>query len=166
MSERRSRTWLVAEVLLLMIPISILLLLGLSAFLVFYYGFSFGSSAPYTICLLVLGACALSVVCLWRIVFCRYGGGVAGLRRLPFVWWAGAVLGALITVAALASSFLVPPSPPYSALAEVRGLFDILVFGFPLIVPLVHLGCEALFGESNKSAEGNGVAQHASVASA
>lgn len=137
MTAQRSRALLLGEMVVLMIPLSLLLaLVFIFSLPQFRYSIA---RAP----IVVLATSMFSVVCLWRIGFCFLSGGAAALRALSFTWWSGAVLGAFIALAALASQ-LAPASPPYSAWAEFRERFDHLTLGLPLIAPLLHLGYEAL----------------------
>lgn len=128
-----------AEVLLLMLPASILLALAVSLALPTMFRYPLTEASD-----IAVGASVVSVVCLWRMVFRFYSGGAAGLRALSFAWWSGAVLGAFIATGALAS-WLAPKSPPYSYWGEFRERFDLLALGLPLLAPLVHFGFEALF---------------------
>ena len=132
---------------MLLIPISLVMFLVsfLALISIFQDPGDYPSDTAFT-------ASVLLIVCLWRIVLRFDNWGGAGLRELSSGWWSGAVLGAFIAVAALISG-VAPPSPRYSAWGEFRMRFDLLALGLPLIVPLAHLGCEALFRASSDLAK-------------
>jgi hypothetical protein len=89
--------------------------------------------------LLGLTAVALGAVAVWRIAIGFLQGGAAKLHALSFFWWSGALLGVLVGLLALLS-LLSPDAERFSALGDG---FCVLVFGLLLVLPFLHLGCEA-----------------------
>jgi hypothetical protein len=136
-STERSRGLLEAEVLLLMVPLCILLSIvsGLAMLEIFQ-----PYQRPQKICLVLS---VFSVVCLWRLVIRFFSKGGSGLRKVSRYWWAGAGFGSVIAIAACVS-WLAPASPEYTPWAEFREDFNRLALGLPLLVPFVHLTCEAM----------------------
>jgi hypothetical protein len=83
----------------------------------------------------------------WRIFFAFMLGGAERARAVGRITWGLAVVGAALSLVALARWMINPES-----------LFETLFgFGFYFLVPFIHLGAEALFRNgANKALQGDG----------
>lgn len=79
----------------------------------------------------------------WVLIVSFMYTGRSGLRRRSVVWWLISLAGACVVGVALVSAFLVPQSPPYSDMWNVRASLNLFIAGAPLLLPLGHLFLES-----------------------
>jgi hypothetical protein len=137
MTQGTSKILMAVEALLLVAPVTLLFLIGVSDWFFSILEFSVGWQAR----LFVLLIASSSLVAGWWLMvqFWRHGSG--RLVTVPkYVW-------ALLTLAALAvvvTSLLVFASSIFASLKPRFEDFAILIFGLPLLIPLAHLVIERL----------------------
>lgn len=145
MLEKCDRFLLIAEAILIALPITLM------AFLWYYmYAhvlFEPAMFAVHRIADIALGMPALmsllAIFSGWRLFVVFLLGGASRLRRQTWGWWAILAAGVLLLLGSLLSNAL-PSSPPGSAAASFRNGFDLFLLAAPLLIPLCHLGLERL----------------------
>jgi len=131
---------LIIEYCLIVAPISLLFIIGFYWLLenAFIY-----RSLNNMVALFIGILTAASILAIWRIGYKSLNNKNTNLNNCPYLW----VLifaGALIVLGAVFSSLL-PLSPPYSALSDLRGKIENFILGFPIIIVALHL-----YYETNK----------------
>lgn len=145
MLEKWDRVLLIAEAILIALPITLM------AFLWYYmYArvlFEPAISAAYRTADTALGLPALmsllAILSGWRLFGVFLLGGASRLQRQPWGWWAILAAGVLLLLGSLLSNAL-PSSPLGSAAALFRDNFNYFLLAAPLLIPLCHLGLERL----------------------
>ena len=138
---------LVAEEVVLALPLTGLLALGIAAI----SPAAVDEFWPWVAVDLVTVLAAVSVVAGWWLIVKAVRGGAEALRSTSRGWWIAASLGSLLVPAAVVS-MLLPPSPEYSRAAFFREHLELCILGAPLMVILVHLWAEARFRTSANNA--------------
>lgn len=139
MNREISRRLLIAEALLLVLPISALLVLGLTAMSI-----STGDAWPWRAIDLVTVLAAIATFAGWWLIVKAVRGGAEALRAAHLGWWLVASIGVLLVLAA-GVSMLLPASPEYTPTAHFREHLERCMLGVPLVVVLGHLCAEARF---------------------
>jgi hypothetical protein len=132
MSELNSRVFLATEAIVICLPLTALFIAG-----VLPAQISHSVSVPEreSFVDLVSGLLTLSaLLCLWRLMATFVVRGRAGLRRLSTYWWVLPIASAAVAVQIAAASWAAP-------VIKLSWLIE-LVWGVPLLVPLLHLGVE------------------------
>ncbi len=139
MSQKVSRNLLIAEAIIIALPISIFAIIATVFFV--------NSTRRVIGFALHEWLAVFSVLCLsaifsgWRLFVAYLYGGLPTLRSQNFGWWAMIVVGILILIASLISRFL-PPSPEYSAWDYFRSDLNLFTLALPILVPIGHIAYE------------------------
>ncbi len=152
MSEKISQRILIGELIIIVLPLSLVLffytfLLIFSRLSNFQWSFIVDWNLSYLfdmiLSLFALLAC-VSIVAGLVISqkFLRYGK--AGLDTIGIIWWILSFLGATIAISAKIVPLL-PPSPERSPMYWFRIEFEVFEYGIPVLMPLIHLLDEKYF---------------------
>ena len=125
MSELNSRMYLATEAIVICFPLTALFFLRLLPAQVDHT-----LAFPEPRALMTLAV----LVCLWRLMAAFIARGRAGLRRLSTYWWALPIAGAALAVQVAVDWWSVP--------VIRRSWLSEIVWGLPLLVPLLHLCAE------------------------
>jgi hypothetical protein len=140
MNRKLSQRLLVAEAVVFALPLTALLVLGLTT----VSPDAMDEFWPWFAADLVTVLAAVSVIAGWWLIVKAVRGGAEALRSTSRVWWITALLGSMLVLASVVSALL-PPSPEYSPTAFFREHLERCILGAPLVVILVHLWAEARF---------------------
>jgi len=146
MSEKISRRIYIIELIIIVLPSSLILLYAtlFQISLVFqYFPWSFGVNFANSIMALLACSAVVSGLLISR-VFVQYGS--SEIQKVNPKLWFFSFTGALLPVAAWISKNL-PLSPQYSEMKDFRDIFELFVFGTPMIIPLIHLVLESFVGK-------------------
>jgi len=147
MKRELSRRLLIAEAVLLGLPLTLLLALVTPTM-------SISSQSefwPFGAVDLVTGLASVAVLGGWWLLIKAIRGGAEALRAANRGWWVAASLGAVLVLAAIVSTLL-PFSTEYSSAAIFRQHLEGCILGLPLVVVLAHLWGEARFRKSANNA--------------
>jgi len=138
MTQTTSKILLGLEALLLVVPVTLLFMIGASDLYFSVLGFQEG----WLTRLLVLLIVTMALFAGWWLMvqFWRHGSG--RLLSAPGYVWALVMLAA---VAVVVASVLALASSTFAVLEPLAERLRILLFGLPLLIPLAHLGSERLF---------------------
>jgi hypothetical protein len=143
MNRKLSQRLLVAEAVVLALPLTALMAVGLTT----VSPDAIDEFWPWLAVDLVTVLAAVSVVAGWWLIVKAVRGGAEALRSTSRVWWITASLGSILVLASVVS-ILLPPSSEYSPTAFFREHLERCILGAPLVVILVHLWAEARFRRS------------------
>lgn len=146
-----SRRLLIAEAVVLALPVTALLVLGVT-------GIDFSHQErvwPWRAMDLITVLAAIAALAGWWLIVTAVRGGAEALRSTHRAWWVAASIGVLLIVAAVVSRLL-PASPEYSPAATFREHLQACILGAPLLIVLGHLWAEARF-RKNADAHEKGV---------
>ena len=131
MSKLFSRVYLATEAIVICFPLTVLFVVGV---LPVQIDHSINLLEPDFVDLVSGLVTLAALVCLWRLMAAFLVGGRTGLRRLSTYWWVLPIAGAALAVHIAAGSWAAP--------ATKRSWLNDLVWGLPLLVPLLHLCVE------------------------
>jgi hypothetical protein len=145
MSEKTSRTILIIEAVLIVLPITVMALIESGILIMFMFQF-FGLF--YVVALGILALISLAaIVSGWRLFIAFFRGGANNLQKQHFGWWLALLAGVLVLIGSLVSNIL-PRSPAYSDMWMFRDDFNLFMFASPLLIPLIHLALEKFIRKS------------------
>ena len=132
MSELNSRVYLATEAIVIALPVTLRFVAGV---LPAHVGYAVDFSEREAFVDLVSGVVALgALLCLWRLMAAFVVGGRTALRRLSTYWWVLPIAGAALAVQVGGEAWAAP--------VNARSWVNELVWGLPLLVPLLHLSVE------------------------
>ena len=134
MDVSSSRVTLLADLLFIAAPLSLLLLLGMGVFIPSAISHADLLQRVFAL-LLVVDFCAVVSGWMLAVSFPR------DLRRCSWWWWVLAGSGGVVALAALIAKYA-PASEAHSPVGVFRQEIDMLVLGLPLLIPLFHLALE------------------------
>ena len=140
MSERISQRILIGELVVIVLPLSLLLLIATivqTSATIKYFSLSLYSLYDFFNIIFALIAC-ISLISGYVISQRFLRQGKAGLDLVEAKWWAFAILGAILTIASGFISLL-PHPPQYTAIEVFREAFDLFRLGIPILIPLTHI---------------------------
>jgi hypothetical protein len=143
MSELNSRVFLATEAIVICLPLTALLIVGV---LPAQIGHWVNYPEREAFVDLVSGLLTLSgLLCLWRLIAAFVVDGRTGLRGLSAYWWVLPIASAAVALQVAAASWAAP-------VIKQSWLIE-LVWGMPLLIPLLHLGVERwLTARANQAA--------------
>ena len=139
MSLKISRNLLIAEAIIIALPVSIFATIATVFFV--------NSTRRVIGFTLHDWLAVFSVLCLsaifsgWRLFVAYLRGGLPTLRKQNLGWWAMIIAGTLILIASLISRLL-PPSPEYSTWDYFRSDLNLFALALPILIPIGHLAFE------------------------
>ena len=147
MSEKISRRIFIGELLIIVLPLSLLLLIATPLQVVntieFFRWYHILNS------LFAVAACvAVSAGLLISRTFVKEGS--SELHNFKPVLWIFSFFGVALSLAAGISTLL-PASPEYSAEEMFRNDFELFILGFPMLIPLIHLILERFLRKDIKT---------------
>jgi hypothetical protein len=143
MNRKLSQRLLIAEAVVLALPVTAMLILGITE-----VSFSANEDAwPRMAIDLITVLAALAAFAGWWLIVQAVRGGADALQATHRGWWLAAAIGVLLVIAAVMSMVL-PASPEYTPAATFREHLELCVLGGPLIIVLGHLWAEAWFRKS------------------
>jgi len=132
MSELNSRVHLATEAIVICLPLTVLFIVGVLPARI-DHSINFPERVAFVD--LVSGFVTLAaLLCLWRLMAAFVVRGSTALRQLSTYWWVLPIAGAALAVQIAAASWTAP-------VIKQSWLIE-LVWGLPLLVPLLHLGIE------------------------
>ncbi len=135
MSKRFSKTLLVIEALLLVVPIGVLFTTLLPGAFILLLGPATSRAAS-----LLVFAMGGALIAAARVIAAFWTDPVSGLRRVHVAWWwlcaAGAVISVAGVVAVILKRSIGLPANDFTFALKLA------VFGIPLLVPLAHVVLE------------------------
>ena len=140
MSEKISKRIFIGELVVIVLPLSLLLLIATSQKTYSTIVYSLKHNIAITIIALASCIALLSGLMISK-AFLNYGS--SGLHELKPYQWILSFVGVIIPIASLIS-MLLPPSPPYSSMGMFRDDFHTFILGFPIFIPYIHLILERL----------------------
>ena len=140
MSEKISKRIFIGELVVIVLPLSLLLLIATSLQTYSTIVSSLKNNIAITVLALVSCIALLSGLMISK-TFLNYGS--SGLHELKPYQWILSFVGIIIPIASLIS-MLLPPSPPYSEMDMFREDFHTFILGFPIFIPYIHLILERL----------------------
>ena len=140
MSEKISKRIFIGELVVIVLPLSLLLLIATSHQTYSTIVYSLKHNIAITIIALVSCIALLSGLMISK-TFLNYGS--SGLHELKPYQWILSFVGIIIPIASLIS-MLLPPSLPYSSMGMFRDDFHTFILGFPICIPYIHLILERL----------------------
>lgn len=129
---------LVVEFGLLVIPISLLFVMGLYGLITTAFIFPSIANIIVTIVGLITSS---TIVAMWMLIYKTIIGKNTQIIKEPYLW-SLTLIGVLIAISALTSSYL-PSSLYYSVVWDIRQDFELFVIGLPLIIVALHLYYES-----------------------
>jgi len=141
--EKVDRILLVAEAVLIALPISILALLTA----VMYIRGPFLQPGLLTVNISFGLAILVSLLALfsgWRLFAIFLFRGVKAFLQQAWGWWAILIAGVFVLVSPLLIAKLLSNQPSYSVTTSGAEDFMVFVFALPILVPLCHLTLERL----------------------
>lgn len=141
-----SRKLLVAEAILLAVPLTGLLVLFAPTISIPRKGefWPFGAADLITVIAIV------AVSAGWVLIVKAIRGGGERLRQSHRAWWYAASSGVILVLAAIVS-MLLPAAPEYSPAAMFRDHLNLCILGLPLVITLAHLWVEARSGVDSRT---------------
>lgn len=141
MSEKISKRILIGELIVIVLPSSLLLLIATTTQFSSTFDFSPSLSIWYLYDLannlFALLACTSLISGL--ILSTRFlRQGKAGLDASETKWWNFSIFGGVLAITSAIVSSL-PPPPEYSAEESFRRTFDLFRLGIPIFIPFTHL---------------------------
>ncbi len=139
MSQRASRNLLIAEAVVIALPISIFATIATVLFVI--------STRRATGFVLHDWLAVLAILCLaaifsgWYLFMAFFRGGVSELQQKNVGWWVMIVVGIFILIASVISRLL-PPSPEYSTWEYFRSDLHMFTLALPILIPIGHLAYE------------------------
>ena len=140
MPEKISKRIFIGELVVIVLPLSLLLLIATSLQIYSTIVYSLKHNIAITVIALVSCIALLSGLMISK-TFLNYGS--SGLHGLKPYQWMLSFVGIIIPIASLIS-MLLPPSPPYSEMDMFREDFHTFILGFPIFIPYIHLILERL----------------------
>jgi hypothetical protein len=135
--ENNSKTVLVIEVVLTVLPVTLLFLM----FIVPGYIWNPNEIALNRLSAnIVFAISAAALVCAWFLILIFLSGGRARLRRTLFVWWIFPTLAVFGSVFAILGSVTIGDSS--MTLYKVSSDLRLFLFGAPMVLPYFHLVLE------------------------
>jgi hypothetical protein len=131
MSNLFSRVYLTTEAIVICLPLTVLFVVGVVPAQIVY---SLNLPEPDFVDLVSGLVTLAALVCLWRMIAAFLIGGRTALRRLSTYWWVLPVAGAALGLQLAAGSWAAP--------VMKRTWLNELVWGVPLLIPLLHLCLE------------------------
>jgi hypothetical protein len=156
MSEKISQRILIGEIIVIVLPLSLILffytfVLTFSRIRDFQWSFLWNRNWHYlfdiVLDLFALLAC-ISIISGLIIAQKFLKRGKEGLDTTRIIWWILSFLGGAIAIAAKIVPLL-PPSPERSNLYWFRIEFEVFKFGIPVFIPLTHLLLEKYFRKTS-----------------
>lgn len=144
MSEKISKRILFGELVVIVLPSSILLLIATVYEISFVINYFLWSDIAITLCALVAWAAIVSGMILTRSFLTQ---GILALQNQKPILWILSSIGLILPTAAWVSSAL-PPPPEYSQEEMFRDNLEMFILGFPMFIPYVHLILEKLLRNS------------------
>ena len=145
MSERISQRILIGELVVIVLPLSLLLLIATivqTSATIKYFSLSLYSLYDFFNIIFALIAC-ISLISGYVISQRFLRQGKAGLDLIESKWWVIAILGAILAIASGIISLL-PHPPQHTAIEVFREAFDLFRLGIPILIPLTHILLEKL----------------------
>lgn len=140
MAEKISQKILLGELVVIVLPCSILLLLAIwYEFPIVIYSFLWSDIAIILVAVVALIA-IISGLILSRSFITK---GITGLRNQKPILWVLSSIALLLLIAAVTSRFL-SPSPEYSQEEMFRDNLEYFILGSPILIPFAHLIFERL----------------------
>ena len=140
MSEKISQRILIGELIIIVLPSSLLLLIAtILQISLTIDPFPWSLYGWYDLANLIfafLACLALTSGIIVSLKFLRKGQ--VGLKNVETKWWIFSFLGGILAAISLFVSLL-PPSPEYSAEESFREIFHSFSLGLPLFIPFTHL---------------------------
>lgn len=149
MPEKISRRIYIAELIVIVLPSSLILLyatLFQISLAIQYFPWSFWGYFANSIFALLACTAVASGLLISR-TFVKQGS--SELHNLNPKLWFVSFLGVVLPVAAWASKSL-PLSPPYSEMEDFREVFELFTIGTPMIIPFIHLILESFAGKGEQ----------------
>lgn len=156
MSEKTSQRILIGELIIIVLPLSLILFFYTFFFIYsriskFQWSFIVDRNLSYLfdmiLSLFALLAC-VSVAAGLVISQKFLRNGKAGLDTIGIIWWILAFLGAAIAISAKLVPLL-PSSPERSLMYWFRIEFEVFEYGIPVLIPLIHLLVEKYLRKTN-----------------
>ena len=146
MSELNSRVFLATEAIVICLPLTALLIVGVLPAQISHW---VNLPEHEAFVDLVSGLLTLSgVLCLWRLMAAFVVDGRTRLRELSTYWWVLPMASAAVALQIAAASWAAP-------VVKQSWLIEI-VWGIPLLLPLLHLSVERWLGARANAAAGTG----------
>jgi len=156
MSEKTSQRILIGELIIIVLPLSLVLFFYTFIFIYsrisnFQWSFIVDRNLTHLfdmiLPLFALLACvSIAAGLVISQKFLR--NGKAGLDTIGIIWWILAFLGAAIAISAKTVPLL-PPSPERSPMYWFRIEFEVFKFGIPVLIPLIHVLLEKYFRKNS-----------------
>ena len=140
MPEKISKRIFIGELVVIVLPLSLLLLIATSLQIYSTIVYSLKHNIAITVIALVSCVALLSGLMISK-TFLKYGS--SGLHELKPYQWILSFVGIIIPIASLIS-MLLSPSIPYSEMDMFRDDFQYFILGFPIYIPYIHLILERL----------------------
>ena len=139
MNRKLSKRLLIAEAVVLALPVTALLALGITTISI-----SADSDAWRMAENLITVLATLAALGGWWLILKAVCGGAEALRATHLGWWLTASIGVVLLLLAVVS-MLLPASPDSTSPAFLRQHLERCAMGAPLVVILGHLLAEAMF---------------------